>query len=461
MRLKLKTLALALVGGWLAFSSIQAQPAQAGDPSVPPVPAIEQNNAIVLVIDGKMVPSDVLPLIMEGRTLVPLRVVAENLGLKAKWIAEKQEARLEGQDKLIRITLDQKEAELNGKPVLLDVPATLVQQRLLVPLRFVAEALGAQVAWDERARKVTVVSPVKPPLTPILPELDQVSGIDWTIENNEIIVLLKSKRADYRVSMLSDPERLLIDLTKSKLGEDIPKTTVINLGPIKQIRLGQFQEDVARVVFDLTEKSSPQISRVPEGIRIRLTSKTPLKPPPGTPLVLIDPGHGGSDPGALGASGSREKDVTLRIALLLRDLLRRQNIAVHMTRSEDMAVSLSDRGMINDRLKPDIFLSIHANSFVRSEVGGTESFYFYEAGKYLTEALQKQLLIAVGREDRGVKQANFHVLRTSNVPASLVEIAFISNPEEERLLVNADFQNRVSQSLMKGIMDYLKRPLKT
>ncbi|MZP30138.1 AMIN domain-containing protein [Heliobacterium undosum] len=493
--------AVVLLGGWLTalFLLGHSLPADAASPSP---------ETVKLVINGKSVIPDSPPVIVKDRVLVPVRVVSEQLGLKAAWNSEKYEATLEGEGQTILLRPGQREANVNGKAVSLDAPAQLRDNRLFVPLRFVGASMGGKIDWDSASRTAYVAaasktaspsSPADPvgqaPGTPATPgslnppapsstsgtttpsgaakppgtaqppgtalsQAGQLTDIDWQIENNkDIIILAKTDRTEFQLSVLGGPDRVVVDLPGAKLGDGLPKNRVINLGPVKQVRLGQFREDTARIVIDLNGPAKPQIQNESGGLRIRIPGTTALRRA-GIPLILLDPGHGGSDPGALGPTGKQEKDFTLPMALKVRDLLVKQDVDVLLTRSVDMDVSLADRGTINNRIRPDLFFSIHANAAARSEAGGTETWMCAENGRSLAEAIQRKVQPATGRDDRGVKQANFYVLRTSEVPAALLETVFISNAEEENLLFKADFQDRVARAIVAAMMEYLKRPLR-
>ncbi len=180
--------------------------------------------------------------------------------------------------------------------------------------------------------------------------------------------------------------------------------------------------------------------------------------------ICLDPGHGQHDPGAIGPTGLREKDVALAVALNVGEKLKRGGIEVVYTRTDDrpdfpkdQRQNLARRVSIANMAKANCFVSIHCNSATNRTAHGTETFCVqlgYNAEK-LARAIQSGAVKATGLRDRGVKAANFYVLRYTQMPAALVEIAFISNPQEEKLLASVDFQNRVSGAIASGICNYL------
>mgnify|MGYP005832784161 CR=1 FL=1 len=178
--------------------------------------------------------------------------------------------------------------------------------------------------------------------------------------------------------------------------------------------------------------------------------------------VVLDPGHGGQDAGAVGPSGLQEKVVALAVARRAAEYLA-GSVAVRLSREDDVALGTDDNSELGNRAKvandwgADCFVSIHCNSFGSSGARGTETYYHpaSEKGRKLAGALQKCLVDALQLADRGVKQANFAVLRLTECPAALVEIAFISNPQEEAMLADPEFQARAARAVAEGVAGYL------
>jgi N-acetylmuramoyl-L-alanine amidase len=175
--------------------------------------------------------------------------------------------------------------------------------------------------------------------------------------------------------------------------------------------------------------------------------------------IAVDPGHGGSDFGATGASGIREKTINLAIAEKLIRLLQEAGATVVVTRSGDQTVNHQQRVDLINGSNADIMVSVHANAFSSTESNGTETHYcarngLSAASRLLALQLQRELIAAVGLRNRGVKESSFFVLTNAKIPAALVEVAFISNPAEERLLVDPEVQERIAMALYRGIEAY-------
>jgi N-acetylmuramoyl-L-alanine amidase len=177
--------------------------------------------------------------------------------------------------------------------------------------------------------------------------------------------------------------------------------------------------------------------------------------------ICIDPGHGGSERGAMGPSGVAEAAVNLGIALKLRDLLTAQGAKVIMTRSTDKDVSLDDRVKIADESGVDILLSVHNNSLPDGRDPWTErgssSYYYHPQSKELARALKNGLLDAFHLPDLGSRYQNLALCRPSGMPAVLAEVGFMINPEEYTILISPEGQEKAAQGLFRGLESYLGR----
>lgn len=212
-----------------------------------------------------------------------------------------------------------------------------------------------------------------------------------------------------------------------------------------------------RVVIDLNQKVPP----VKYSFTAGLKNKT----------IAIDPGHGGSDPGAVGLNNTREKTITLAIAQQLRSLLEQSGAKVIMTRKDDRDVfgvnaaaadELKARSTIANNNKADVFVSIHIDAFTNRTAGGTTS-YYYQKTPYdalLANSIQSFIAPAGGLQDRGAAAANFYVIKRTVMPAVLTEIAFISNPAEEKLLNTPEFQQKIAQGIYRGLDKFFAQAAK-
>ncbi|OLN21809.1 cell wall hydrolase [Domibacillus antri] len=177
--------------------------------------------------------------------------------------------------------------------------------------------------------------------------------------------------------------------------------------------------------------------------------------------IILDPGHGGKDSGAVG-NNLREKDVVLKAGLQVNNLLKKTPFNVKMTRSTDTFIELKDRSAFAKDNGGDIFVSIHANSASSAAATGTETYYYAAANphaadsKLLSSKIQARMLDAWNLRDRGVKPGNFSVLRENNMPAALVEMGFISNAGDASKMASDYWMNIMSIAIYNGILDYYK-----
>lgn len=317
--------------------------------------------------------------------------------------------------------------------------------------------------------------------------------------------------SDYKLLPLSHPDRLVIDIFQNRAPLQSP--AVSRQAAASETRHTADPTSSPPGVASLpTEpaaatRSSPSATPTPEASSRAATPSPRIEARPArndVRIIVIDPGHGGKDPGAIGRSGMAEKDITLYVGLRLRDLiLRHLKKGVLMTRDRDVFVELEDRAKFANAMGADLFVSIHVNSHPQRSTKGVEIYHFGEASdrralevaarengtpikdtgigwEYLvadlltTKKVQESLELAwttkkamIERlddyydvEDHGVKTAPFYVLRFTTMPSILAEIAFITNPMEERLMQSDTFLHRVAEALFDGIKAYLK-PIQT
>lgn len=175
--------------------------------------------------------------------------------------------------------------------------------------------------------------------------------------------------------------------------------------------------------------------------------------------IVVDPGHGGADPGAIGYSGLKEKEVNLATALELARLLEAAGAEVILTRTGDQTVGNLRRVSLANDSDADLFISIHANSYSKNESNGTETFYYSNSNnnsdsRFLAGLLQKELVDVLRLRDRGVKTSSFYVIKNVEVPAALVELAFLSNPDEEKMLWDEKVLHSSAEALYRGLEAY-------
>jgi N-acetylmuramoyl-L-alanine amidase len=201
--------------------------------------------------------------------------------------------------------------------------------------------------------------------------------------------------------------------------------------------------------------SSPSIPSAP------FPSATPLPPvKAGGVVVAIDPGHGGADVGAVGIGGMQEKIVVFSVAHQVAEQLRQKGVRAVLTRPGDQEIDLAPRVATARRIGADLFVSIHANSISlsRPDINGLETYYYGSSEGYrLARTIHNRLLSGTSLQDRGVRQARFYVIRRTSMPATLVEIGFVTGAQDAARFGSAAQRTKIAEAITQGILDYIQR----
>ena len=203
-----------------------------------------------------------------------------------------------------------------------------------------------------------------------------------------------------------------------------------------------------RVVIDINKPVPKMVYNVTPGLKDK--------------VIVVDPGHGGSDSGAIGPNKTQEKKITLAIAQKVKTLLENAGAKVLMTRQTDVDVygpnasgaeELGARTRVANNNKADVFVSIHINAFSNPAVGGIATYYYRNSGygAMLAQNIQAKLANVEGVQDRGITPAGFYVIKNTKMPAVLTELGFISNPNEEKILNTPQFQQQLAQGIVQGL----------
>lgn len=237
------------------------------------------------------------------------------------------------------------------------------------------------------------------------------------------------------------------------------------------------------------DKKDKKIKETKEIKKIEL-NKNNQSPKPKTPIVLpkielkpilgaeilkgkkitIDPGHGGSDSGAIGPNGIMEKDVAFKIAMNVAQRLKDAGARVFLTRKGDNDVAknlpasdveeLQARVDVANESESDAFLSIHLDAFTSPKAQGTSGWHYVDGSdesKILADSIKKRVVENLKTVDRGTKSSNFYVVKHTTMPATLLEVAFLSNPEEEQMINSAEGINKASQGIFQGFIDFFNK----
>ncbi len=372
--------------------------------------------------------------------------------------------------------------------IVLDLQRTtsFTQNRLKSPNRIIIELQNAQLGKTAKERLADAEFPAEIAIAQPHPR-----SVTISLDMNAL--------TDYKLLPLTRPDRLVVDIfqndVQAKPAAPTRPPVVADAPPPSPTPSGLLDASTAS---DQPAEAAPPAPPAKPQVTLEARPRQEIK------LIVIDPGHGGKDPGAIGRSGMAEKDITLYVGLRLRDLIvKHLKKGVLMTRDRDVFIELEDRAKFANNMGADLFISVHVNSHPQRSTKGVEIYHFGEASdrralevaarengtpikdtgigwEYLvadlltTKKVQESLELAwttkkamIARlddyydvEDHGVKTAPFYVLRFTAMPSILAEIAFISNPTEERLMQSDAFLNRMATSIFDGIKSYLK-PLRS
>lgn len=282
------------------------------------------------------------------------------------------------------------------------------------------------------------------------------------------IRLQASQLFDYQIYPLNNPQRLVIDTLGTRLSSKLSDRKIKssqNLRNIRFIPTQQGEESDIRIVLDLQGEVVYQADLQNNVLEIWVQAKHErpfLNEHNRRALVVIDAGHGGSDPGTIGLGRTQEKKVTLAVTRYLKRYLENDHIQVLMTRSDDMEVLLQPRVDIANLRNADVFVSVHVNAMPKGNehVKGIETYYTTPQSRELADTLHGYLVKQLKAQDRRVRKRGLYVTRKTSMPSVLLEIGFLSNPEEEALLDSPQYQRRVAKAIRDGIYDYLARNAK-
>jgi N-acetylmuramoyl-L-alanine amidase len=439
-----------------------------------------------IVLDGVTIDQKVgAPAENIGKTvMVPIRIVSENLGYDVKWEQATQTVHVQRGNSSIEMTAGKDAATINGNVVNLDAPPLIKQGTTLVPLRFVGEGMGLQVGWDNGTKTVSLFSipPVvdtepdsDPVVTPVPVGLTELQSISYS---GDRLIIATNGNISPKVSSISGPERIIVDLPNTTISQTFVQGQASNpdgSGQIEatdsflvsKVRFAMFSQSpsTVRVVLDLTQSATANWSLGENNVLLVDISSTngtsgsqPALPDNnGKTVIVIDPGHGGRQSGAVSVTGAYEKDFNLAVGIKVKALLEQHaNIQTVITRQDDTELSLQQRVDIAKLNQANLFISIHGNKFTTPVPNGIETLYTRKESKSLAETLHKHVLPVTGLKDRGVKVASLHVTRETSMPAVLLELGFLSNPTDEALMLTESYQDQCAQAIVDGILDYLR-----
>jgi N-acetylmuramoyl-L-alanine amidase len=342
------------------------------------------------------------------------------------------------------------------------------------------EKRSIKLSGDER--QVYVVGPdgVEDDLKPIF--RDQILRLDMVDKGakGSTFIIQTNKNIDYKFLYLHKPERFVVDLDNVNYDDSVGVTQFPETRYVKNVRFGlaTIGKPVTRMVFDLKQENLQASFKVsddeeklylniaPNAVYNKIEDQPGSKESINAPIkavnsagrkVVIDPGHGGYDPGAV-YDYKNEKDITLAISRKVKKYLTDAGIRAYLTRSEDRFISLNERTEISKSIGPDLFVSIHANALATNpRMDGLQTYYYSASGYQVAKVTHKEMLDMVGMPNRNIRKARFWVCRYTKAPSILIETGFMTNKAELKKLISSSYQDKLAKSIASGIIKYLER----
>jgi len=203
-------------------------------------------------------------------------------------------------------------------------------------------------------------------------------------------------------------------------------------------------------------KKTTKVAKTPVSVEVIAKKPIVLEQSLKNRVIVIDPGHGGDDPGATGYNGVLEKNINLKTALYLAKYLKEKGANVFLTRKTDIKKNLPDIVSFANRIGADIYLGVHYNSLDNPRITGTETYYYHEHSRALAEALHRSLVMGIRRKDRGVRQAMLYTIHHTNMPAVLLEPVYMTGEQEGALIISPSFQKEVARDIAQGVENYFR-----
>ena len=302
--------------------------------------------------------------------------------------------------------------------------------------------------------------------------------------NSALLVIEGAGEVPYQVTELQDPHRFVIQVSGVLMKTDTLELTpndCVSDGELSQLSMDPY---LGRVVLGVAPNA--KLSRDPTSKQLAfLISKTgPLAATPSQNMsskggeklallssksmirkslkgkrIVIEAGHGGSDPGSIGPSGTYEANMTLSTSLAIKEALEAAGATVFVPRQDDSFMSLAQRCNYANRHRSDAFISMHYNSQEHKAMRGTETYYFKGADYSLGQAIHKRMINALALPNHGLRKARFFVLNHTAAPSVCIEPAYLSNVSDEALIMDPNFQRKIADAVVAGLDDYYSRRL--
>ncbi len=436
---------------------------------------------IVMVVDGQTVETkEMPPIILNGRTMVPAREFFEQLGAKVSWNQSAKRVTIDYNDQQIILTINSRTVYIGENSTTIsqaDPAPKIINDKTMIPVRFVAEEFGFGVEWKNDTRTVLITSP----------ETEKIKLTAVTFESGEeedCVFIRLDEFVNPNVFKMQEPERIVIDVYGTKA--TIKDGSIREEGcAVEAVRYSQ-HEDRFRIVADLKAEADFEVLKLKNGIEVSILKTgdefseiedstenegdiiidedATISNDDGSFTVVVDAGHGGSDPGATYPVGVqnpqvKEKDITLDIALKIKENLEDAGIKVIMTRTGDTYPTLKERVEIANSSEADLYISVHINAMDnKDEIDGVQVYYHEtsEFGKKLAKTVYDNLVDYTNLTERNIQNgSSLYVLKNTLMPAILTETGFITNEKDRAYIQTEKGKQNIADAISQGVLEAL------
>lgn len=460
------------------------------------------SKAIHVYIDGQEIVTTVMPPVqINNSILVPAREVFETMGASVEWRPSEQSVYIYNEEILIVLQINSYEAWVNGEIRSLYTPAKMINDKVMIPLRFISESLGYTVTWSQSDFSAYIEIPKKivedqnmgnydkedmdetentvedsennlptdetigdipnfEPINPIIPDMN--IGISF---NNELVSYddlsstftlggemgIQSSQITYEENPHTKQITINLNGDYSQYLED--RSFTVNGTRVKQVDIIN-QNGQTSIVITTHTISALIVTALNENVTMQVVKPSDKY----SKIVVLDAGHGNQDSGTT-YQGIKEKDINLRVSNELRNLLEADPmIKVYTIRDDDSFLELQERVQFSNEIEPDLYISMHVNSVVgNNSASGTETYYTVDPdtrNKTFATMVQEALVQEFGTRNRGVKTAKFVVIRDTDAPAILIEIGFLTNESDRIMMTSSGFESRYARTVYQCILNY-------
>lgn len=434
---------------------------------------------IVMVVDGQAVDTvEMPPIILSGRTMVPAREFFEQLGATVSWDQAAKRVTINYNGERIILTINSRTVYIGSNSTTIspsDPAPKIINDKTMIPVRFVAEEFGFKVEWMNETRTVLITSPDTGKV--------QLNTVAFSTEDDaDSIFISLAEFVNPNVFKMENPSRIVIDIYGTQASIKDGSITEEGLA-VKAVRYSQ-HEDRFRVVADLKAEADFEVLKLKNGIEISIfktgddftdepyqedtdvviDEDATIANPDGSFIVVLDPGHGGTDPGATYPVGSsdptvKEKDITLSIALKIKENLENAGITVLMTRDGDTYPTLKERVEFANTSEADLYVSVHINAMDnKDEIDGAQVYYHRDSefGKKLAKTVYDSIVENTALTKRDIQDgSSLYVIKNTSMPSILTETGFITNEGDREYINTENGQSEIANAISEGILEAL------